>query len=81
MMKWIPTNVDMPPEGEYVLVTIIYETQYESSRYVAEARQYDGYAWYDLDDVELDEYEVLAWMPLPEPYNPSSPPPPPPAAP
>ena len=60
--KWIPCGERLPEDEKEVLITI-----FEDSIYLG---------WYDLTDkqwrteeFDCEEGEVIAWMPLPEPYK------------
>ena len=80
MDKWIPVSERLPEEyGEYLITwktsdvsdllfisVCEYETSYE---YDAEKHRFKG-EWI-VDDYMLahSDYEVIAWMPLPEPYK------------
>ena len=71
--EWIPCSERLPEKPYGCLVTV------ESSRFdggeFVECESilpyfvgYDENDWYD-DDGEQCQYEVIAWMPLPEPYK------------
>jgi hypothetical protein len=69
---WIPSSERLPEEPETCIVTIysrdahagrgIYGTYAEGFVY------FDGENWLDLDGQKLP-YKVLAWQPLPEPWE------------
>lgn len=60
---WIPVSEKPPEEGEYE-VTIEYAYHRNSPvEYKTQRAHFDGHYW-------LTTYKVIAWMPLPEPYNP-----------
>lgn len=70
--EWIPCSEGLPEEPETCIVTIysrdahagrgIYGTYAEGFVY------FDGENWLDLDGQKLP-YKVLAWQPLPEPWE------------
>lgn len=69
--KWIPTS-EKPTEGKYLITGA-----YGKNRYV-DIATFDGedatdtYAWDSYSDeykVNRREHKVIAYMPLPEPYN------------
>ena len=64
--KWIPASERLPEVGSPVLVWL-YEDYYLSCLH----RIDDTLCW-DFDEFSLegeDFYDVVAWMPLPEPYK------------
>ena len=65
--RWIPVSERLPKDKTYVLVTIAVRGRQPHSRsswYQAGAFHNDnGDYW------RADEPEVVAWMPLPEPYK------------
>lgn len=65
--RWIPCNERMPQENECVLVTI--QTPLRTS--VRSGIFF--YPWFSIDNGDcwrFNEEEVVAWMPLPKPYEP-----------
>lgn len=80
MTSWILPIEKLPNDGDIVLVTIEAGTETEAgfatSRQVHEAYYYDapdGDPWYRCFELvgrnALLTKEVVAWMPLPEPYE------------
>ena len=76
--KWIPCSErlpemhreDMEAEGEYYMISNPVLATDGNKIYVAEYEEDDGctYGWHSLDG---EDYEnIIAWMPLPESYNP-----------
>ena len=71
--RWIPCCEKLPKDSEYVLITIrrlkhIYNKRpFISVGYVG----WNGTAWWCAHDgwCDLKNIEVIAWMPLPEPYQ------------
>ncbi len=67
---WIPIDVRLPDDGEEVLVTYIVKGK-PNKRYVMMAEHvFDGWSdpfrEYRIPGVCI---QVLAWMPLPDPYR------------
>ena len=60
---WIPISEILPNDGEWAIFTN--GTQISVERYKMDALDhfYPSGRWFDLED-------VVAWMPLPEPYKP-----------
>lgn len=76
-MKWIPINEKMPRLGECIIVTVKehYRKQLELRYpvYYLNKTYSEGYAFYfgDTNNILLPEVsEVIAWMPIPKPYEP-----------
>lgn len=76
--EWIPCSErlpemhreDMEAEGEYYMISNPVIVTDGNKMYVAEYEEDDGYiyGWHSLDG---EDYEnIIAWMPLPEPYRP-----------
>ena len=68
---WIPCSVRLPEEPFGCLVTVIDcepVTQTDFENILPYFVGYDGESWNDEDGNEIP-FEVIAWMPLPEPYK------------
>lgn len=71
--KWIPVTEALPKDTEFVLLTIrrlsksYNQTPFISVGYVS----WNQSAWWCAHDGDCDAHnvEVLAWMPLPEPWK------------
>lgn len=66
MNEWIPTSERLPEINKPVLVWLYDEY------YLSELHSIDGVLYWDFDQFELSGNEfddVVAWMPLPEPYD------------
>lgn len=76
--EWIPCSErlpemhreDMEVEGEYYMISNPVLVTDGNKIYVAEYEEDDGYryGWSSFDGEDYDN--IIAWMPLPEPYNP-----------
>lgn len=65
--KWIPCSKELPRESENVLIQFVWSNEHYDIGYlyddnVGRLRWYGWLGGYDLDD-------IVAWMPLPEPYK------------
>lgn len=70
--KWIPLSEQMPPDNSVMIVTVYNENKKRNElRYPVWYRQ-SWYAnakyFYNEDNRKLNE-RVLAWLPLPDPYE------------
>jgi hypothetical protein len=69
--RWIPVSERLPQEAFGCLVTVIdtdVHTQEEFENILPYFVGYDGETWNDADGEPIS-FEVIAWMPLPEPYR------------
>ena len=61
--KWIPCSERLPEDGTEVFVYLYHNPKSPYIAWIEDSR------WY-TEEFEVDrEYEPLAWMPLPEPYQ------------
>lgn len=72
MNKWIPVGERPPKDFEHVLIRLPWGWgNYELTQYIPpriNPKYKDGY-WGESDSVDYDYFDVVAWMPLPEPYR------------
>lgn len=76
MSEWISVTERLPEDGEDVLISVKKEIRaFDTSGYIAiasrETRQ-GRYVWeieYSNWEKWLDDDDVIAWMPLPKPYE------------
>ena len=69
---WIPCSVRLPDEAFGCLVTVMDcnpSTQTDFENILPYFVGYDGETWNDADGEEIP-FEVIAWQPLPQPYQP-----------
>lgn len=69
--KWIPCSERMPEEAYGCLVTVMDCEAYSMEDFeniYPKFVGWDGETWNDGDGEEI-AFEVIAWMPLPEPYK------------
>ena len=69
--RWILCSERLPEEAFGCLVTVIdceTSTQTEFENILPYFVGYDGETWNDADGKEIP-FEVIAWQPLPEPYQ------------
>ena len=68
---WIPVSEKLPKEAFGCLVTVMdceSSTQTDFENILPYFVGYDGETWNDADGKEIP-FEVIAWMPLPKPYQ------------
>ena len=69
---WIPCSERLPDEAYGCLVTVMDcepSTQTEFENILPYFVGYDGETWNDADGEKIP-FEVLAWQPIPQPYQP-----------
>ena len=73
-IKWIPISEKLPPSGTKIIVTVIEhyrkELELRYPVYYMEHGYREGFGFYFGDSQLLsDVSEVVAWMPMPKPYE------------
>ena len=62
--KWIPVERELPPKGDFVLATTSWND-------VTIAENLGGGNWFIHEgDTNATDEDIIAWQPLPMPYNP-----------
>lgn len=62
---WIPCSKRLPNKNGYCLVTM--RNKYEQDFLMIDTVDYiDGW---DIGDMVSEDFEIIAWQPLPEPYH------------
>lgn len=68
-MQWIPVSERLPIEGRAVIITVgIYDYPHGSLVHYMTAHHNCDWGWFFTDGTQVQD-KVLAWMPLPEPYE------------
>lgn len=70
--KWIPCSEKLPELGEYVLATVLMFDDYRDiGIYTRQwTSDHSEIRWFSDDEYgQLFDCDVVAWMPLPEPYK------------
>ena len=62
---WIPCSEWLPEDGKRVLIT-----GYYNGKLITDVAIHEYGCWDCCDDSSYDDKDVIAWMPLPDPYNP-----------
>lgn len=65
--RWIPVK-ENPKEPERIFDRYLVYTKFERFG-IADYFGGGGWSGYDVDGDQLDELEIVAWRPLPEPYQ------------
>jgi hypothetical protein len=66
MNRWISTKNKFPEKRKYVLITVNscwVESEITIAEYICRNR------WSTIEDYHISSDDVLAWMPLPTPYQ------------
>lgn len=71
MTDWIPVSERLPPDNLPVLVTAYDDVRRRVLRAVGYYSDI-SHCWFDANNSNTDDLIVLAWMPLPEPYQPQA---------
>ena len=69
--RWIPVEERLPEKDDFVLVTVsgtYNHLTFSDALQLASYTEDDG--WFIESYPEWDDPNVIAWMPLPEPYRP-----------
>lgn len=68
---WIPCSERLPEYEEYVLATFADKSTIDTKVLsVRRIETFDGWCWSDFaDEYTWEKDEIIAWMPLPEPYK------------
>lgn len=72
--EWIPCSERLPSEGDEFLITwtssVTNGPLLAFAEYEPDALLVSGGKWYLEDDMgEFEDFDVIAWMPLPEPWK------------
>jgi hypothetical protein len=77
--NWIKTSEQLPPDndrylGESYIVTVTCDSWKEPVTMIMNweckiIRNKEVKRWLWHDKIKMDSWEVIAWMPLPEPYK------------
>ena len=69
--KWILTKVELPPDRETCIVTLRQKYDHEKEwHYYTDVADYVSGEWITFNDWDEGQgFEVIAWMPLPQPYK------------
>lgn len=69
--KWIPVGKESPVAFDKVLVT--YRLHYDDSIHIGignTTNNINGRYYWKIDEQDFNDWDILAWMPLPKPYEP-----------
>ena len=67
-MEWIKTRVSLPPIGQRVLTTRVKANGETAVAVLFRNGNNKGEIWW-CGNGRISSWQVLAWMPLPEPYE------------
>lgn len=72
MNEWIPTVEELPEDEGRYLASLRWKTGFVKVLYYGKSNEWEGNMFYDIHmgvGRLYDDSEVLAWMPLPKPYE------------
>lgn len=64
-IEWVPASANNPNDNDVVLVTCENLKSKATIVTVSQRMYFHGYYWYGISD----NYRVMAWAVLPEPYS------------
>ena len=73
VMRWIPCSERLPKIGDTIIISgktkYKHEKEYEYFVDIAFYEPWQGFSTYNDWYEGQDEFEIVAWQPLPEPYE------------